>query len=123
MVCSLVEIYFDSPELAIQWKQKQAEMVVEKKGMGIVSPPHFVYDLARKMFLMLYSINWPNFIIYLSLLLEILSNMCIAIVCFPGCEMINFETKFYVSNQSAFLHNQKVKTKILISWERKELLR
>ena len=28
-----------------------------EKGLGIVSPPHFVYDISRKTFLMLYSIN------------------------------------------------------------------
>ena len=27
------------------------------KGLGIVSPAHFVYDFSRKMFLMLCSIN------------------------------------------------------------------
>ena len=27
------------------------------KGLGIVSPAHFVYDFPTKMFLMLYSIN------------------------------------------------------------------
>ena len=26
-----------------------------EKGLGIVSPPHFVYDFSRKMFLKLYS--------------------------------------------------------------------
>ena len=52
-----------------------------EKGLGIVSPPHFVYDFLRKMFFMLYSINWPNFISWLPLLLEILVNMCITIVC------------------------------------------
>ena len=51
------------------------------KGLEIVSPAHFVYDFSTKMFLMLYSINWPNFIAWLSLLLEILGNMCTAIVC------------------------------------------
>ena len=51
------------------------------KGLGIVSPAHFVYDFPTKMFLMLYSINWPNFIAWLPLLLEILGNICIAIVC------------------------------------------
>ena len=50
------------------------------KGLGIVSPAHFVYDFSTKMFLMLYSINWPNFIAWLALLLEILGNMCIAII-------------------------------------------
>ena len=28
-----------------------------KKGLGIVSPTHFVYDFSKKMFLKLYSIN------------------------------------------------------------------
>ena len=50
------------------------------KGLGIVSPANFVYDFSTKMFLMLYSINLPNFIAWLPLLLEILDNMCITIV-------------------------------------------
>ena len=28
-----------------------------EKGLGIVSPAHFVHDLLRKMFFLLYSIN------------------------------------------------------------------
>ena len=51
------------------------------KGLEIVSSADFVYDFSTKMFLMLYSINWPNFIAWLPLLLEILGNMCIDIVC------------------------------------------
>ena len=51
------------------------------KGLGIISPAYFVYDFLTKMFLMLYSINSPNFIAWLPLLLEILANMCVAIVC------------------------------------------
>ena len=51
------------------------------KYLGIVSPAHFVYDFSTKMFLMLYSINRPYLIAWLPLLLEILGNMCIAIVC------------------------------------------
>ena len=42
------------------------------------------------MFLMLYY-YWPNFITWLPLLPEILGNMCVAIVCFSGCGVINFE--------------------------------
>ena len=52
-----------------------------EKGLGLAFPSHFVYDFARKMFLMLYSINWPNLIVWLHLLLEILGSMCITIVC------------------------------------------
>ena len=51
------------------------------KGLGIISPLHFVYDFSTKVFLMLYSINWSKFIVWFPLLLEILGNMCIAIVC------------------------------------------
>ena len=67
-----------------------------------------MYDFSRKTFLMLYSINWSNFIIWLPLLLEILGNKCIAIVCFPGCDVINFENNliflikpfFYITKKS-----------------------
>ena len=50
------------------------------KDLGLVSPSYFVYDFSRKMFLIVCSINWPNFIAWLSLLLEMLGNMCIKIV-------------------------------------------
>ena len=46
----------------------------------------------KKNVLMLYSINCQNSIVWLTLLIKILRNMCIAIVCFPGCDIINFET-------------------------------
>ena len=41
----------------------------------------FQHNVPTKMFFKLYSINWPSFIVWLPLLLEILGNMCIAIVC------------------------------------------
>ena len=46
------------------------------KGQGLASPAYFVLDFSRKSFFMLYSINWPNFIFWLPLLLDILGNMC-----------------------------------------------
>ena len=54
-----------------------------EKDQGIVSSPHFAYDFSKKkkMFFMFYSINWPNFIAWLSLLLKMLVNMCIGMVC------------------------------------------
>ena len=45
------------------------------KGLGIVSQLHFVYVFSRKVFLMLHSINRPNFIVWLPFLLEILDNI------------------------------------------------
>ena len=40
---------------------------------------------------MLYSFNWLDSIIWLPLLLEISSKVCVAIVYFPGFDAINFE--------------------------------
>ena len=36
---------------------------ISEKRLGLGSPTHFVHDFSIKMFLMLYSINWPNFIV------------------------------------------------------------
>ena len=65
-----------------------------EKGLGIVAPPNFVYDFSRRMFLMVYSINSLNFTVWLLSVLKILSNVYIAIVFFPGCDVINFEINF-----------------------------
>ena len=59
-----------------------------EKCLRIVSPQHFVYDYSKKMFLMLYSIHSIHSI---HLLLQIMGNMCIAIVSFPGFDVIKFE--------------------------------
>ena len=73
------------------WSRDMLNFDFWENGLGIVSPPHFVYEFSRRMFLLLYSINWPNSIVWLSLLLEMLDNMCIAINSFPGCDVINSE--------------------------------
>ena len=51
-----------------------------KRGLELNSLPHFLHNFWRKIFLLLYSINWPNFIVWLPLLREILGNTCIATV-------------------------------------------
>ena len=78
MICSLVSKYFDSPQLAIQWKQtvqnfrllilRYAQFEFFRKGSGTSFSTTFCVYFSRKMFLMLHSINWPNFIVWLSLL-------------------------------------------------------
>ena len=73
---------YNKEKLYQTWDYWSIDMVnfgFSGKGLRIVSPPHFVYDFSRKMFLMLYSINWPNFIVWLPLL-EIFGNTCIATV-------------------------------------------
>ena len=91
--------------------------------MEIVSLPHFLHNFRRIIFILLCSINWPNFIDWLPLLCEILGNMCIAIVCKPGCDVMNFEVKLIFLIKLFFLHNQNALTKTRISWERENLLR
>ena len=59
--------------------------------MRIISPPQFENDFSRKMVLILYSMNWANFIFSFPLLLEILAKMCILIACYPGCGVIIFK--------------------------------
>ena len=61
---------------------------------------------------MLYSINRPNFIAWLSLLFEILGNICIAIICFPVCYYINFEIN--LSRVASILEFQEILEKPLI---------
>ena len=73
------------------WSRDILSFNFPEKGLGLVSPPYFVYYFSRKMFFMLYSINWPNFIVWLALLLEILGNICITIVCQKDCDVIKFE--------------------------------
>ena len=59
-----------------------------ENGLGIVSPLYFIDDFLRKIFVVLNSIKWSNFIAWLSLLLDVLDNMCIDVVCFHGCDAI-----------------------------------
>ena len=63
------------------WSRDMLNFDFLDKGLGIVSLAYFVYDFSTKMFLTLYSIDWPNSIAWLPLLLKILGNMCIAIIC------------------------------------------
>ena len=61
--------------------------------------------------LTLYPINWRNFIVWLSLLLEMLGNMCIVIVCFPDCDIITFESNVSFHIKSFSHMAKKVSTK------------
>ena len=40
--------------------------------------------------LMLFPINWPNFIVWLLLLLATCGNICVVVVCYPVCNIITF---------------------------------
>ena len=54
----------------------------DTKYGGEISPLLlFLHNCWRKIFLLVYSINWPSFVVWLPLFCEILGNMCIAIAC------------------------------------------
>ena len=60
---------------------------------------------------MLYSFNWPIIIAWLPLLLEILGNMCVAIVCYPSSDVMDFEIIILIFLIELFLlHDQKFMT-------------
>ena len=63
------------------------------------------------MFLLLYSINWPDFIAWLPLFPEIYGNICIVIVSFPGCEVINFGIDLVFLIKPLFYMKEKSKKK------------
>ena len=81
--------------------------------MELVFSSHFVYVFSRKMFLMLCSINCVIFIAWFLLLLEIIGNMCIPIVCFPGWDVINFEINLIFLIKPFFYKTKKSRQKKL----------
>ena len=121
LICSLVSIYTDSPQLSYNknelyktfdyWSRDMLNFDFLEKGLGINSPPHLVFDFSRKMFLILSSVDWPNFNVWLPLLLEILGNMSVPIACFPGGDIINFELVSFWSR--CFTTWQKIQDKNL----------
>ena len=114
VVCSLTSIYFAS--LAYNksklyknldyWSRDMVNFDFLEKSLWIVFPPHFVYKFC----------NCPNFIIWLrvslfDLLFEILGNMCIAIICFQGCDVMNFEINLTFPAELFFYMTKKPKQK------------
>ena len=61
-------------------------------------PAWFLHNIWRKIVLVLYSINWPSFIAWLSSLCQILDNLCIVTIYCSVCDVINFEInlKFFI---------------------------
>ena len=72
-------------------------------GLWIVSPPLFVYDFSRTTFLMLYSINWPSFNIWFTLLFH--WAICVLQLLWRH----KFWNWSYLANKSVFLHNHKLR--------------
>ena len=89
----------------------------KKKSGELVSLPHFLHVFWRKIFLLLYDLYWPNFIVALRLLREILGNMRIVTVSSLGCDVANSEINLNFLIKPFFLQAKKVKAKTQVSWE------
>ena len=89
--------------------------------MELVSLPHFLHDFRRKICLTLYFINWPNFIAWLSSLLEILGNMCIVNFC-KVCDVINLEINLSLLIKP-FFYITKCQDKNVYIWRIRWLLK
>ena len=74
MVSTLVSTNFSSPRLGHTikanctknfkcWSRDMLNFYFLEKIMGLVSPSHLAYHFLRKIFLMLHSMNWPDFIV------------------------------------------------------------
>ena len=73
-----------------------------KRGLELVLLPLFPHYFWTKIYLTLYFINWPNFIAWLPLLLEIMGKTFIAVICCPGCDAINFQINItFLSSRSS----------------------
>ena len=59
------------------------------------------------------SINWNNFIVWLSLLFDILGNINITVICFPGCDVINFEINLIILMKPYMIKNSRHDLNIL----------
>ena len=100
----------------------------KKGGLELVSPSNFLHIFQRKIFLKLCFISWPNSIAWLSLLLEILGNVCIVSICCPVCDVINFEINlsflikpfFYITKKSG-QKCEYLKKKRALTWNKKHV--
>ena len=111
-LCSLFLLYF---QVVVYWKILKLRcgplaLILHKaflKTQEEVSLPHF--STSRKIFVMLYSVNWPNLNAWLSLLLEIRNTgwyfyrNCLL----PSLCCHKFWNWPYLSYQTVFLHEIK----------------
>ena len=101
------------------WSKDMHNFNFSEKGLGLVSPTHFVYDFLRKMFLMLHSINWPDFIAFISQEIGQYVYCNCLLTSQWGHKIWNWP---YLFNQAVLRHEQKVNAKTG-KWEWEELLR
>ena len=114
LLYSLFLLYAKFRAIKIYWSKAADRLLLPHIKLFQKTKKRPETSLSASVFLLLYSVNWPNLIVWLPLLCEILDSMSIVILCFPGYDVTNFNLIFLFK---PFFFQ------ILISWERKELLR
>ena len=66
-----------------------------------------IFSLERCLPCYILLIDPPNLIVWLSLLFKILGDMCIVILCFPACDVINFEIDLTFLTKPFFYMGEK----------------
>ena len=89
------------------WLSFFKKLHIDKSKRSV--PFLILYDFSR-MFHMLYSINRLN--LFSSWDFGQYDNMCIAIICFPGCDVINFEINLSFLIKTFSYMTKKLRTKI-----------
>ena len=89
------------------WSRDMLNFHFLEKGLGIVSPPHFVHDFSRRMFLMLYSLNclsdWLYFLRYWTI--------CILQLFVNQIDVMNFEISLIFLIKLLFCMTEKSRQK------------
>ena len=132
VVCSLVSIYFDNPQLAKQQKQniqnfriliqRYAQFWFFKKGSGNSFSTTFCEWFFKKNVFQVMFYQPTKFHCLIAF-----TSWDIGQYVYCKCLLSRlWRQRFWnqpdLSNQAVFLHDQNVRTKIEISWERKEPL-
>ena len=88
------------------------------KGLGIVSPANFVYDFSAKVFLILYS-KRTNFHFLFKFTSWDIGQYYIALVCYPDCDVMDFEINLIILNEPLFHMTKKLWQKLKYSENKK----
>ena len=109
LFCFELSISLDQLSIKFFKKTSHIEFKKKQKRSGTSLSTSFFAWLLTKMFLLLYSITWPNFIVWLPLLQDILGNIFNVIV--SQVVKPSFEINIIFLIKRFLLHDQKIKTK------------
>ena len=109
LFCFELSISRDQQSIKFFKKTSHIEFKKKQKRSGTSLSTSFFAWLLTKMFLLLYSVTWTNFIVWLPLLREILSNTFNVIA--SQVVKSSFEINLIFLIKRFLLHDQKVKTK------------